>query len=166
MIKASAVAVLCALFVQDEMADNPEYKGWKGFKPGSWVKVTNNMGSGGTMVRVSKLVELTDDKAVVEDNVTITQGDKKNELPAKKREVPARKKKIEHEILAEGDGEQEVAGKKLACHWYESQMKNMKSKAKMWVCKDVPGGLVAIDVVKEGEDKPARVTEVLEWHAE
>lgn len=174
MIQGLAAILLCLSWIQDEEIDNPEYKGWKEFKPGAWVKTSMIIETGGqkiTMERTAKLIEVAAEKIVIEESTVTTIGEKKLEGPAKQRDVLPKKKKKDGEIKAEGDGEAEAGGKKLACHWYEVETsmgrdKEKKSMIKFWVNKEVPGGLVLMELKKPGEETYTKMGEALEWKTE
>src|SRR5262245_1591646 len=111
------------LTLQD--AENPEYKRWASFKPGSWVKFKSEIDNGGRKMALPiettmTLLEVGEKQVVVEELTinTLLPKDSPKQEKASKRTYPATRKQKDGETK-EGDEEIEVAGKKLACHWTE-----------------------------------------------
>jgi hypothetical protein len=86
------------------------------------------------------LVELTDDKAVVEQKTKVTAAGQSQPESTEKEEILKDKDKNPIKIEKEGDEEIEVAGKKLKCHWIEGTQKDTQ-KIKLWLSKEIPGGI-------------------------
>lgn len=152
----------------EDTVDNPAYLNWAKFKAGATQKVSmsttmkmgeQEMSSSGTMT--STLKELTAEKAVIEVAVEMTAMGKTMTAPAQKLEIkakvpagtatqPAGMNVPEGaKVTRTGSGDEEVAvgGKKYKCHWEEYQIETtkpaaMKMTAKVWISKEVPGGLV------------------------
>jgi hypothetical protein len=134
-----AAAALLAL----DDAENPEYKRWASFQPGSWVKCKTEIETGGN--RMALPVETTftllevDDKQVVVEELTLNTlqpKDSPKQEKARKRTYKATRKAKAGD-LKEGDEEIEIAGKKIACHWTEVQ--EAGGTVKTWTSPDVPG---------------------------
>lgn len=163
MLKTTALAILAALIHQD--IENPEFKGWSNFKPGSWVKMKQELGQGEKkieMERKSTLVEIAADKITVEDESTVKIEGKELKQASRKREITPKAKR-NPKILKEGDEEIEIAGKKLQCHWMEwSDGEGADAnQGKGWFCKDVPGGIVRMEA--KGEKGTSVKAEAVEW---
>ena len=111
-----------------------------------------------------KLLELKDDMAVVEVTGKTKFGEQEFPIPAQKQEIKAKEPPDKVKIEKEGDEEIEVAGKKLACHWYEFSNKagDKESKGKVWMSKDIPGGMAKGEMSPAGAPKPMIMTAV-EW---
>jgi hypothetical protein len=151
VLAAAALAAICA---QDKI-DNPEYKNWSGCKADSWVtmKMETEMGPmKSVMEQTHKLVEISADKAVVETSGKMT-APAAADLPPTKREIPAKVDKQEPPADApkpevkEGDEEIEVGGKKVKCHWVETntEVNGVKTWTKIWSCQDIPGGVARME---------------------
>lgn len=151
------LAAICAM-AQDkpaELKDNPLYKYWTDCKVGSWVKMTMSYDQAGQKVeieQVQKLLEITEDKVVVEVTGTTKLGAQEFPSPAQKQDIKAREPGDKVKIEKEGDEEIEVAGKKLKCHWFEASLqtgpKTMKMKG--WLAKEIPGGMAKLEMSPEG----------------
>ena len=160
-ILVTSLALLAGRVGAEDVA-NPEYTGWSAFKVGASSTTETTTVSGGsttTMKSTTKLVELTDAKAVVETTITMSVGGKDMDMPATKRDVPAKVAKVDPPADApktapkttEGDEEVAVGDQKIACHWIEvtTETEGMKSKSKTWSSKSVPGGLVMMESTTE-----------------
>ena len=158
---------LAALLAQ-ETRDNPQYEYWKDCKPGSWIKVRMEMTQGGQKMEMTityTLTELTAEKALVEQKGVMKAAgqerpmNRSEEIPAKKEKLAPFEKKGEEEI--------EVAGKKLKCQILlvseQSGDGNAKVKTRMWLSKEIPGGMAKGDFTPEGAEKPAGTLTALEW---
>jgi hypothetical protein len=121
--------------------DNPEYPGWSGFKPGSWVTFEQPCGKNGELLQeTDKLVKITREKAVFE-STKVENGFKypvfEKEIGSKltpkhgpaysaarhpdagevEYEGPGGKTTFIWRRSAQGDEEIDVAGNKLKCRW-------------------------------------------------
>jgi hypothetical protein len=164
---AMATVVLLSLLLQE--IDNPTYKHWSKFKPGSSVTLkatndTNGMKSGAVIVYTLKSCDAKE--AVVTMTGSTTVGDTKTDMPASDGKHAAKVKKVEPAKDApkpeEGDEEIEVAGKKLKCHWVKSVSENngMKTTSKVWTSDAVPGGMARSESLTEGKMKMSSTMEV------
>jgi hypothetical protein len=158
-----------------EKVDNPLYKHWAQFKPGSFsVFKTDNVVNGVKNVTTMTvtLIEVTPEKAVVERkyvSAVAEAGDRK--MPSKKEEIPAKideeqkareigppKKGAEWkggEVVDVKEGEEviQVGEKKFATKWTETQIKTKDAgtaTTKVWNSEDVPGQLVKSSSSAEG----------------
>lgn len=151
-----AVSAVLALCLQD--VDNPEYKNWSSCKAGSWVTFKLESEAAGNkteMEQTHKLVEINADKAVLETSGKMVVAGNTMDLPASKRDIAAKMKKVEGkegEKPKEGDEEIEVGGKKVKCHWVESntEASGTKTWAKSWMCDDIPGRIAKVESKSEG----------------
>jgi hypothetical protein len=138
--------ILTALF--QETVDNPEYKGWSSFKPGSSVtyKFTKNGAPQEGSQKVS-LKSITETEAVLEaeilkDGAVVGKPFERN-VPAK---VPAA---AAGKLLKSGEEEIEVGGKKLTCMWKEMERTLAGGKtatSKIWISSVIPGMAARIDI--------------------
>jgi len=145
-----------------EKVDNPQYKSWAAYKPGTMVKqqMTSKMTMGGQETETkttmtSTLKKLTAEKAVLAIVVEVNVGGKKMTQPAREQEVPAKvDKKATTQPAApagtkmtkkgEGDEEITVGGKKYKTHWVEWHMVSDRAEmtSKTWTTDAVPGQMV------------------------
>lgn len=165
MVNACTWMVLVAFWLPaaPDKVDNKEYKAWSDASVGAWCKfkmVTEASGTKTEMEMTHLVVEKTDEKVVLETATVMVIAGAKTELPAQKREIPAKVDKPKGEAegkkpeTKEGDEEIEVGEKKFKCHWVETttDMEGMKSISKIWHCKDVPGGVVKMEMTSLGKD--------------
>ncbi len=160
-----------------EKIKNPEYEMWSKFKVGAMAKVegkTVAAGQESKQVMVTKLVELTPEKAVVETTIEMEMAGQKMAMPAQKRDVPAEidkpnadpnagpapaaKSKESQETIA-------VAGKSLDCKVTETvfEQAGTKSVAKLWACPDVPGGMVKTEARSTGSMESTTTMTLVEF---
>jgi hypothetical protein len=174
-VLALAAAALSTAAVQDEMVDNPEYKGWKGQKVGAWVKFKmsndmNNMKMEGETT--SKLKEITAEKAVVDQTTIVEMMGQKHEN-TRPRTVPAKIKKGTDsdggkvEIVAEGDEELTIKDKKVKCHWVQMKVTNKMGEQtiKNWQSDQVVGGTAKMEMSAEKPMKMTATMTVVDWKA-
>jgi hypothetical protein len=162
-----AVAILSLLtapaaWAQEELAPNPYYKFWAGSKPGATAvhrEQTKLSGPEGKLVPggvdekhiVYKLVEVNNDRAVVEQ--VVTEQDFLGYIQAAPTRCiyPARWKKASVErILAEVDGKGgeetlKVGGEDVKCKTLAGTLKGPDGEQvefKLWLCDTVPGTIV------------------------
>lgn len=157
-----------ALSGQDkpELKDNPLFQYWSSCKVGSWVKTKTQIDQGGQSIeleQVEKLLELNDEKAVVETTGKMKMATGEFPTPARKRDFKAKEASDKVKIDKEGDEVIEVAGKKMNCHWYEmSVMAGSKPmKIKVWMSKEIPGGSAKGEMSPDGQK--TFTTIALEW---
>lgn len=139
-------ALLASALLQDPV-DNPEYKGWAAFKPGSSVTYKYNPQNGGQKVT---LKSVSDTEIVLETEITY-EG---KSAPATERKVPA---KIPAESamknIKEGEDTIEVAGKSLKCKTKEGEKKLPGGKMttiKIWIHEDIPGSAAKVQTTTGG----------------
>ena len=174
---ARMALALCGLMslaaVQDEMIDNPEFKGWTGQKVGAWVKWKADMDAGGMKMEstiTSKLKEITAEKAVVEESAEMDMGGGKHTTNLPARTLPAKIKKgtdsegAKSEVVAEGDEELEVKGTKIKCHWVEMKITSKQGvmNVKIWRTDKVIGGAAKMTMKS---DKMNMTRTVVDWKA-
>jgi len=142
-----AIALILASLVQDTI-DNPEYKGWSSFKPGSSVtfKVVLNRAFDGGSQKVT-LKSINETEAVLEAEIikdgAVMGKPFERKVPAK---VPAT---MAGKLLNSGEEEIEVGGKKLACTWKEIEKTLASGKtgtSKIWISSEIPGMAARIEI--------------------
>lgn len=156
--------------------DNPEYQNWAGCKAGAYVKVTISSDTAGVKNEsksVSKLVEISATKAVVETTLEIPGFS----VPGQKRDIPAKVKKPDVVPPAnvpnapkptEGDEEIELGGKKIKCHWVESitELEGNKTVSRVWTSKEIPGGMAKMTSKTTGTFATTSSMVAAEWKKE
>lgn len=151
-----AVFTLVAATTVARADDNPEYTNWAKFKPGTTakLKMSNEFGGNKTATTiVTKLLEVKDDKLVLEMETETEVMGKPFKVPAQKREV---KKTIEVKdgqpkpgVKPEGTTEEgtetvKVSGNDVKSKWYKFKTKTPQGEVtgQMWTSEDVPGMVV------------------------
>jgi hypothetical protein len=140
--------------------DNPEYTSWSKYKPGTTVKMTIVNNAGGQkfeIARTSKLVEVTAEKCVLEDEGMTKVAGMEVKQPATKRDVPktlevdAKSADAIKAVKPEGTTEEgtetlKVSGTEIKTKWYKFKSKAAGGAAategQMWMSEEVPGLMV------------------------
>jgi hypothetical protein len=159
------LATASMLLAQD--VENPQYKYWSSCKVGSWSKMRMDMDQGGQKIESEmtyKLLEIKDEVVVVEVTGKSKFGGQEYPIPAQKQEIKAKESADKVKIQKEGDEEIEVAGKKLKCRWFEflSKSGEKESKGKVWMAKEIPGGMARMEMGGLEGAKPIAMN-ALEW---
>ena len=161
---ALAMLVLSAVQAQD----NPQYEYWAGCKPGSWVKHRMEFENQGKLMEyesVTRLLEVTPEKVVVETMRRLKTGDRSVDSPPQRSEIKA-KEAPAGRTVSEKEDEVTVAGRTLKCRYYEvetdSADKKSKTTVKSWMSKEIPGGAGKSEVTSPQMKGPIRIT-ALEW---
>jgi hypothetical protein len=135
------LAILVAALFQDKV-ENPEYRGWSGFKPGSSVTFKYSPQNGEQTVT---LVSIDENQAVVSTVMSMNG----KSTPAAERKVPAKVAAADApKDMKKGEEEIEVGGKTMKCRTleYEKTLPGGKSVTlKFWIRDDVPGRAVRIE---------------------
>ncbi len=153
-LMAAALVLATGSFCFAEQIDNPTYKNWSKFKPGTSVTVAMESDVGGSktiMETTTTLVEVNADKCVTESKMSMTVGGNKMDMPANKTDVMA---KIDKPAAATAPASMpdvktstedvDVAGKKVKCTVTEAKSSNngMDTSSKTWTSDEVPGMMV------------------------
>ena len=146
--------IALAALAQDPV-DNPEYKGWAAFKPGSSVTYKVQVGENAAGEQKLTLKSVSDAEAVLVTEMSAAAGrsfDRK--VPAK---IPAANAP---QNVKEGEEKIEAGGKTLPCTTKEFEItaaNNKKIRMKVWISEDVPGKAARTDVTQEGAPKMSMV---------
>jgi hypothetical protein len=161
LLAASLVLATSSLCFAEQI-DNPSYKAWAKFKPGTTVtlKGENDMAGNKTESEMTTtLVELTPEKAVVEMKMSMVMAGSKTDMPASKSDVPAKIEKVAADPAAtpkadvkESSETIDIAGKKIKCKVTESKSdaNGMNTVSKAWTSDEVPGGLAKSETTMSG----------------
>jgi hypothetical protein len=147
-------AFFLAALVQDQV-DNPEYKGWAAFKPGSTVSFKYvKEGSVQDSLQRTTLKSIDEKEAVLSTEFSMNG---KVLGQATERKVPAKAPSAQAPAnVKEGEEEIEAGGKKLKCRTKEFEKKLSTGKTgtvKIWVNEEVPGMAAKIETTGEGGSK-------------
>lgn len=160
------ILVTLALLLTQEV--NPRYELWASHKPESWVKQKMVIKTGQmdiTTEIVTKLLEVTGEKVVVEITTKSKIGEREMAQPPRKEEI-TKKPDPSKPMKAAGESEEEVrvGGKTLKCKVYEFEMDTPggTSKGKSWVSKEIPGGVAKSEFTSEKMPAPMKL-EAVEW---
>ncbi|MBI5724475.1 MAG: hypothetical protein HZA50_10990 [Planctomycetes bacterium] len=155
-----------------EMAENPQFAMWAGYKAGTTVKYKSTIiaGERNTTNEVTNtLKESTAEKVVIEMKTATTipgmdrqvENSLKMDVPAKIAKELLPENSSSNKLIGKGDEEIKVADKICKCEWKEyettTEINGQKtvSKSRIWTCKEVPGGLVKMEAVTIGADSKA-----------
>ncbi len=166
-----AFGSLCLLVVASpgltqEKIDNPEFASWAKFKPGTSItlKTSNAMGQIKSETAITTtLLEVADEKLVVEMTVVSSVNGMEFKSPPTKREVPKSvtlpagtpkpdpNKKAEG-LVEEGTETLKISGMdvKAKCFKIKSKVNGIEVESKSWISDDVPGGLVKSETTTTG----------------
>lgn len=144
------LAVLLAALVQDQV-ENPEFKGWAGFKPGSSVTFQVQVNQKPLASEQKSTLKSVGDSEVVLEVAGIVGGQPAGKAMEKKvaAKVPADKAPKD---VKKGEEEIEVAGKKLKCVTMEFDTTTANGKVmhmKVWANEEIPGKTAKVDVSSE-----------------
>lgn len=159
------LAALLLLVVQDV---NPRYELWSACKPESWTKVRMTMKTPQgdmTAETVSKLLEVTPEKVVVETSTKMTVSGREMAMPPKKEEfTKAPDPKNPVKPAKEGEEEIKVAGKSFKCKVWEMEQEQggQKTKGKVWTTPEIPGGMAKAEFTSDKLPEPMKM-ETVEW---
>ena len=165
-MRSVLASLLLACFAQEQ--DNPEYQHWANCKPGSWVKnrmVMENQGKKIEYESVTRLLEVTAEKVVLETLTRMKKDDRALDQPPKRQDIKAQAPP-QGRTISEKDEEVTLSGRSLKCRVFEIETaatgKAPKVNLKAWMTKDIPGGVAKSEIFSEGMTVPIR-TQALEW---
>jgi len=162
-----AVALLfCATVTAGEKAeekkkiDNPAYQAWSEFREGAFAEFTSTSKvedmTMETTVRMT-LLEITDDKAVVETTVSVTVQGNKIEQPGIKMELSAEidaDDADKSKELEKGKETITVGEEKFKTEWVKKELESGDDKiiTTTWSNDDIPGECVKMVIVGEATE--------------
>ncbi len=171
-----ALGVFCLVFVStaraddDEMIDNPTYKHWAQFKPGTYVVTKTNSRINNvdtTTITTTTLEEVTPEKVILKIETIVDLAGNEQGMPTHKLNVPAKMKKDDltpfDKAAAKPDAKKgkealEIGGKKVETEWIEAvvEVNKVKSKTRKWTSDEVPGRIVKMETERL-TDPPSKV---------
>ena len=146
---------------KQEQVDNPQYKSWVQFKVGSFaeLKSVTAIGQSSTVMSMTyTLKSVAADKLVVTMQTAMEIAGKKMAMPASDMVIPAKIAKGKEKAPSaakKGSEKLKLAGSKLDCKWIEQTIaaSGSTTKSKVWMCDDIPGGMVKMTASTTGEVK-------------
>lgn len=184
---ALAVGIAAPAFAEDpkpaapkptgKKVENPLYASWAKWKPGAWVRHANATEMAGNSMRqvtTQKLLEVTEEKVVIEMKMAMEVAGQKMDMPATKMEVAHWSEEVQAPVpqpekkpeVKTGEDKVTIGDKSYACKTYESTMETSGTKiwTKTWMCGDVPGGTVKTEMKSEsGETKTSMTSSLEAW---
>ncbi len=139
--------------------DNPAFKSWAKFKPGTSITMKTESefsGMKSEITIISKLVEVGKEKCVIEVETISKVNGMEFKAPAMKQDVPktfdipkpkdGKEPKVELPDVKKEDGEEtlKISGIEVKTKWskYKSKTAAGESEGQTWLSEDVPGGVV------------------------
>jgi hypothetical protein len=158
-------ASLLGAFGQDKVV-NPEYTAWASYRAGTTVLMSQRDLESGVAIEAEilyTLVQITDQKVVLEVKATRYSGDLKTELPAEKLEIHGLIPK-DYLTAPTQEGVEEIlaGGRKLMCRWREIDSAGMRVRT--WTAPDVPGGRVRRQITVHGAKPSVTLVEIVRWN--
>ncbi len=167
LLMMGMVMTLAPAWAQAEKVDNPQYQTWAQFGVGASTTHSGEAAMQGmvvTMKKVTTLTALDGDKAVLSNATTVIMGGREMPTPTQTETVAAKVESseidpvyqdpnsVENSQVEHGNETIKVAGRSFDCLWYsyESVDKGKPVSGKVWMCKDVPGGMVRVRGESQG----------------
>jgi hypothetical protein len=148
-----------------ECAENPDYKLWAPFKPGSWVTletVKSPTATAPLFRSTLTLLDLNEDRALIEVSTKPLAGGDHADPLIQQREIRAFVPRgLLKAPLGDGIEEISVAGTKFLCHWIEEM--NDRARIRTWNTVGVPGGVIRRKITREGSGDAETVEEAVLW---
>lgn len=180
---ALAAVAAPALSDDDKLVENPEFKNWAKFKPGTVLvmKNTNDIPGAKSEVTITrKLVEVKEDKLVIEVEMTLLLNSKPapGQPPTKtelRKEVKASELKsftwaqtgLPPEATEDGTEKVKVGGTEYECKRYKFKSKytppggkEEEGEGQVWVSDDVPGRIVKVTGKSKSTAQTIEVTQI------
>ena len=161
--------VMCAS-VHAGQVENPQYKEWAKYKPGTSMTMSTTSDAGGQSSKMetkTTIKEVTDDHVTLETAMSMDAGGQKMDMPAQSTEI----KKMMEEMPATPNAQAPADAPKpdtktseesvtvgagtFKTKLTESTMEaaGNKTVSKTWTSDDVPGGMVKMEATTDGPMK-------------
>ncbi len=176
---AVAVALTAAVARGEDKVENPEFKGWSKYKAGTSVVLKMSTEAGGQKFEATmtnKLLEVKDDKLVVETESVTKFNGMDIKAPAQKRDVAKTLDKAPMGFDAktgkpegtteEGKEKVKIGGTEYECKWYKFKSKQKlptgeeEVEGQIWMSDDVPGTMVKMTSKTKAGGMTLEATEV------
>jgi len=161
-VAAIAAAAVCTSVFAADLVDNPRYREWAKYKPGTLVKMDVATAAGGQNMKsamTTTLKEVTPEKVVLEMKTGMVIPGMAPQENVMSMVEPAKieKAKIKHtnpelmpncKILNKGTEDVKIGDRTYKCKWYEMEMEQqgMKFASKCWTCDEIPDKLVKNEI--------------------
>jgi hypothetical protein len=176
MIALCGLALICST-VRAGQVENPAYKEWAKYKPGTSITIATTSDAGGQTSKVetkTTLKEVSDDKVVLETAMSMDAGGQKMDMPAQTTEV----KKMMDEMPAMPNAQTQTADAKAntkttdesvttaagtfkaKCTEATMEANGSKTTSKTWTSDEVPGGMVKMEATTDGPMKSTTKSEL------
>jgi hypothetical protein len=170
------VAIVASLLAAGpELCDNPAYRAWAAFKPGSSVTCSTITTQGGSKLSdvqtTLQLVQVREDRIVLESSGSMEAGDSRMQLPAQQEQIPARlaaEPVQDGRITDERDETLAIGDQKLPTHRTRrvSEAGGIRTETTTWASDAIPGGVVRQQIlVVTGKERTITTVEVLRFEA-
>lgn len=176
-----SVLVLCGLAVSsapaEERVENPEYRHWAQFKPGSFSVLKTVMTTDGKKTEITVTTTLKKvhiGKVVLEMTRVSKAGGKEHKTPPTTRQIPSKISKEKAKELTDPEGkvkdgteELEVAGKRIATEWVEVKREKGGTTftTRTWKSDEVPGRVVKTVTSVRGKVESTTESIVIKFEA-
>jgi hypothetical protein len=153
--------------VGQAQTENPDYAAWASFRTGSTVLMGQRDLDSGVAVEAEVLytmLDVSDQKVVLQVNATRYLGETKTELPAERLEIHSLIPK-ESLTASTREGIEEILadGKRLMCRWREIETAGLRVRT--WTAAEVPGGRVRRQITVPGTKTSVTLLEIVRWNA-
>ena len=155
-----------------DLRENPAYRGWAGFKPGSTVVVSTVTMRGevkqADVETTSRLVEVLPDKVVIETSGSMEAGDSRMPLPTEREEIPAKiapDKLPSGKVVEETDESIEVGDRTLRVYRTRriEERGSVHTETTRWNSGQIPGGMAREIIVVRAKQGTVTRTELMRW---
>jgi len=154
------VLLVVASLAHGAEVENPEYAVWKAFKAGASSTLRMRATFPGQepqeVTMATQLRSVDEQAAVVARALTVTMEGQTHTMPGGEDAIAATidaeeldplYASITNEDVERGEEKITVNGKAFACTWYavDGEDEQVHVKGKIWICPDVPGGIVRFE---------------------
>ncbi len=151
-------AITPAVQAEDELVDNPLYKHWAQFKPGSYSVLRTYFDASGKVIQSrirQTLLKVTPTEVIITKKPGMMREEQWVDMVEHKVKIPARitpeeaAKQEPENTAGEGEEELDIAGQKLQTHWValDTLFARVQKNSKIWTSEEVPGRVVKEDTV-------------------
>lgn len=169
---AICLALTVAGCASADLRENPAYRAWAGFKPGTTVVVSTVTMQGeakqADVETASRLVEVHPDKLVIENTGSMEAGDSRMKLPTEREDIPAKiaaGKLPAGRVVEEAEESVEIGGRSLRVYRTRrvEEHGGVCTETTRWISSQIPGGIVREVIAIRGKQTTVTRTELLRW---